>query len=163
MPGRCTFLDFCNVQHCEQVVGSGYTAHAFALLMRHAVCCALCRLQQLQGKPVVVPPGAPAAMADTSKVLGLIEGLTATAPSAGTPNTIPAPSAVPAARAASAASAAAGATRVTAAGGKGAPAVPAMSKAEQVGAGLGAMLEPSRVGFVHPAACVCGLSQTAPQ
>lgn len=35
------------------------------------------RLQQLQGKAVAVPPGAPASMAVTSKVLALIEGLTA--------------------------------------------------------------------------------------
>lgn len=117
-------------------------------------CGLLCwrRLQQLQGKPVAVPPGARSAMADTSKVLGLIEGLTATAPSADTLNANPPAVGAAAGRAVSAASAA-GATRGTAAGGKGAPAVPAMSKAEQVGASLWLCLS-SQVGLAHLAACV---------
>ena len=91
-----------------------------------------CRLQQLQGKPVVVPPGAPAAMADTSKLLGLIEGLTAAAPGAGSPAASTAAPAPPASagRAGSAASGAAAGK--AAAGGKGAAAVPVMSKVEQV-------------------------------
>lgn len=42
------------------------------------------RVQQLQGKAVAVPAGAPPSMAVTSKVLGLIEGLAAPVDSAGT-------------------------------------------------------------------------------
>lgn len=41
---------------------------------------AYARLQQLQGKAATVPAGAPASMAVTSKVLGLIEGLSAATP-----------------------------------------------------------------------------------
>lgn len=40
---------------------------------------AYARLQQLQGRAVAVPSGAPASMAVTSKVLGLIEALSAVA------------------------------------------------------------------------------------
>lgn len=138
------------LRHPESVlIGNGTDVAHFAELQHSAVsfsgkACAsnqsigwlalLCRLQQLQGKSVVVPPGAPAAMADTSKLLELIEGLTATAPDTGA---LPAaPPAQPAAGAAagrlSSAASAAAPARASASGAKGAPAAPVMSKAEQV-------------------------------
>lgn len=46
---------------------------------------AYARLQQLQGKPTATPAGAPASMAVTSKVLGLIEGLNAASAAANNP------------------------------------------------------------------------------
>lgn len=102
---------------------------------RHVWHACLCRLQQLQGKPVAVPPGAPAAMADTSKLSGLIESLTATAPSTSATTATAAAAAAPAAAAAAArvSSAASSAGKASTAGGKGAAAAPALSKAEQVG------------------------------
>lgn len=103
------------------------------------------RLQQLQNKPVTVPPGAPAAMADTSKLLALIEGLTASAPSSQAAGGAAAAVAQPAVSLHAPASAAgrlssassnpaAAASKVSSAGGKGAAAAaaPTMSKAEQV-------------------------------
>lgn len=119
-----------------------YGAHARSWRPAYAWCFLRCmllphRLQQLQGKPVTVPPGAPASMADTSKLLVLIEALTAAAPSskatAGAPTAAAAAGAVTGRAGSAGAPGGPAAARPSAAGGKGAPATPAMSKAEQVG------------------------------
>lgn len=77
-----------------------------------------------------VPAGGPAAISDTSKLMALIEGLTASAASKAspTPDHVPAPAEggpVPGPTGGPAA-------RASASGTKGAPVTPALSKAEQV-------------------------------
>lgn len=101
------------------------------------LCCCwqrvlACRLQQLQGKPVAVPPGGPAALADTSKVLALIEGLMASA-SASAASGGAAAIEAPIAAGGRLSSAASGSSRVSTSGGsKGSAVLPALSKPEQV-------------------------------
>jgi hypothetical protein len=98
---------------------------------------AYARLQQLQGRPVAVPVGAPASMADTAKVLGLIEGLMAAGAGGGAPAA--APSAAAAAAAQEPAASARGphsSAKAAGGAGKGAPAAAAASRPEQVSCGF---------------------------
>lgn len=94
----------------------------------------VCRLQQLQGKQFTVLLGAPAFMAGSSKVLAIIESLTASAPVSGgpaaasTPAPAPAPASTPAAAgrlsSASTGAAAPATAKVSTTGAKTAPAGP---------------------------------------
>lgn len=93
---------------CQAVLSRAASASAPQALLQ-----ALVRLQQLQGKPLALPPGCPASIADTCKVLSLVEAIAAGSGAGGSAAAlaaaVPAPAAAPAAAAKPGAAAASGA------------------------------------------------------